>query len=89
MAILELSGVDYPYKHSIRTKLAAFEKSIKYYVCVLKKLSKISVSESALYKDPTVFWFIEPNQRTKKHFIIVVGPNKGVKKSREIRKNNE
>ena len=36
----ELSGVDYPRKHSIRTKFATFEKSKKYYVCVSKFCQK-------------------------------------------------
>ena len=31
ITIFELSGVDYPRKHMIRTKFAVFEKSKKYY----------------------------------------------------------
>ena len=36
IAIFELSGADYPHKHVIWTKFAIFEKSKKYYVCVLR-----------------------------------------------------
>ena len=32
--------VDYPHKHLIRTKFAIFEKSKKYYICVLKFCQK-------------------------------------------------
>ena len=34
--IFEFSGVDYLHKHLMRTEFATFEKSKKYYVCMLK-----------------------------------------------------
>ena len=40
MVIFELSAVDYPRKHVISINFATFEKSKKYYVCVLKFCQK-------------------------------------------------
>ena len=48
MIIFELSGVDYPYKHSIKTIYATFKKSKKYDFYVLRFLSKVVLVETYL-----------------------------------------
>ena len=50
MAIFELSGIDYLHKHLIMTKFEIFEKSKKYYVRVLKFLSKMVLVETYLLR---------------------------------------
>ena len=50
VVIFELSGVDYPHKHSLRTSFAIFEKSEKYYVCVLNFVKKMVFVETYLLR---------------------------------------